>query len=715
MSLGSRTCYRISTLARNQTATIPKEPLLFLYPRYCASSAIQAPPALSKLRTPRIDLPTPSKQDEFIAEAVPAVSHYAVSYESINNALSASSKYVRAKETSSRPLKSDPVSDEECKRENSRSTSTTKLENDARMPQPQSLEEALATLTKESLRAKLESSCVTSRRKRPSASRIRQEAMHIHRTLRDQLRKKDDWCSDWTIPLRELEENFPRQETGSGSKLLAMNTMSSRLLHDETDSQKYLKENYQRYLQTRAQDMPIPNIWSYSGFTKYVTELTQSKVTRHMNRFLYADRRDHYIMVERILGKIFFDDSLRPFLTIEAFNAAIGFFLRHDNPSRVRKLFTLMEKFSMDNDPETFNLMMGGAAAQKDLHNYTYLLRSMLRKGVKPNKATWLALLTVTTPNAAKLQIIDSMRERGILDDEAVLRDAACEVVPLAIVSHIQSGRDIASFFKENDHMYGPQWLSVRAGNKLCQRLLEHGLMTEAIEVLDIMVMRRCYPSNVTLNIFLGHCKRQRDLEGALCLIHWFHTICHSSSRTIACDTLTYDILFSLAWELCHFNCCRVIWCVACIDAAVSFRMQTLVLKSLLRNTPDKPRNQQQMWMKSAGKFIVGIDIYVGGESHRAHAGRTIINKLTDWAAMGDHRATAAKLASTVLEKDLEAVKHYSYAANFRELLTTALELDNTWRTDGTWRSGSTLWKRENAVRIDTQRRKDNPKWRWVS
>ena len=704
MSLGSRTFHRSSILAKTHTVAIPREPLLFLYPHHFTSSAIQAPLAVPEARAHNLDdFSILSKQVTHIDQAIPTLSDD-VPPKSATCTARTQIDGLQAEKTSSGPLKLEQELNDRSKRFEREVLSTNSL-SDANEVPPQALKDALASLTKESLQDWFKSRHVATGR--TSAREVRQKLVHAQAELKSRLHDQEPWPFDWSIPLQELEKHFPLQEDDSKGGAVFSATTAFDQVAFKINIKEQIRMKRRKLIQIRAQDIPRPVSWSCPNLTDYVTELTQSEVTRHMNRLLYEDGKDHARAVARILKDIFLDGSSQPFLTFEAFNMAINFFVRHEMFHSVRNFYTLMENLGMDTDPETINIMLRSAASRKDLDNFNFLFGAMIRKRIKPTEDTWVALLTAVVSDAARVRIVNSMRERGILKHKSILKSVANEVVPLGITNHVNGGQDIASFFREVDSMYGPRWLSGSACNKMCQILGEQNLMPEAIEVLDIMVARGCHPTAITLNIFLGHCKRQRDLEGAIYLLHWFHTIWPSISKHH--DTSTYDILFSLAWESLHFNCCRVIWCTACIEAAVSYRMRELVLKSLLQNTPEVPQYASQLWMKSAGKFIVGIDRRINGDSERVSAGNTVFSKLTNWAETGPQRAASRKLASLVLARDFEASKNYSHRGSFMKRLAAAFELDKTWRTDGAWWSNSLLWKIQNAVDIDTQEKTDKP------
>ncbi|KAL9118159.1 MAG: hypothetical protein Q9187_005299 [Circinaria calcarea] len=507
------------------------------------------------------------------------------------------------------------------------------------------------------------------------------------------LKDKGIWSYDWRIPLQALEKCS--QCLGSGAEVPAASLPSIR---------RFILGEKPQYRQVQVKDIPRPQVWSASTFTAYVEHLTQSATSRHMNRYLYAEGQSHVTIVESTLKMLFTHSSLRGHLTIRSFNEALVFFYKHNMISSVRMFFTLMEKLHMDTSAETFNIMLRGASSRKDLHNFTFLLRTMITKGIRPTADTWIALIVAVHSKAAKLCIVRSMRERGFMDRRRIVKSVLSHLLPPEIVSYVESGRNIPTLFQDLDRKYEPGWLSVSAGNQMCQKLGENGLMPEALEVLDLMVDRGCLPDKVTLMIFLGHCRRQRDMGGAKQILDWFHSMYGLNLKE---DVL--DILFTLAWRSCYYNCCRVIWRVACVHGAVSYRMQQLVMRSLIRNTPEQPQTRAQHWMKSIGKVVIGINLRTTHDADDLGMGLEIMKKLVDRVESGIQRAASLRLAKLMLVQDLEAAKQFDLNGVFTGLLDKALDLDRKWGLGNIHSAKSTLWKVQNAIKVDVIRKGKNP------
>ncbi|MCJ1382091.1 hypothetical protein MMC17_005203 [Xylographa soralifera] len=487
------------------------------------------------------------------------------------------------------------------------------------------------------------------------------------------------WSYDWRPAFLELKQHYEAGGTTITKPLLVTYN---------------LPRGASRYYQVRAQDIPRPAIWSNFTFAAHVKKLAQSKVSRLMHRHLYRKQITHTDAVHAIIMLLFKDASLRPYVSTEAFNIALSFCYKNSNISSARKLFNIMDDIHVTISAETFNIMLRGAAARKDLHNFTYLLRVMTGRGVSPDGDTWIAFLMVIKDKRVKLLITRYMRESGMLKDAAMLQPVVGQIIDIEFASHLADDQDVESFVLLMDSRYGPNWLSTHAGNQMCYIFGENGLVSQAIEVLGLMVDRGCQPDNVTLHIFLGHCRRLRQPQRAIELLQLFKL-----QYNVSPNQDEYDSMFMLAWRSKLMNCCRVIWRVACLEAAVSYRMQELVLRSLLCNTPEHPRTTTQRFIKTAAKVIIGIDIHSSTSSEELDPRWKTMQLLSQFSSTGEDRERSLRLAKQIIARDLDATRHYKLSGNLTDLFAEALALDRSWEDEAIVQR-PIMWKIQHALDV---------------
>ncbi|KAI9881456.1 MAG: hypothetical protein M1830_000018 [Pleopsidium flavum] len=441
--------------------------------------------------------------------------------------------------------------------------------------------------------------------------------------------------------------------------------------------------------QIRADKIPRPIIWTTLSFAKHVEDLTDSTVSRLMHRHLYKGKDSHVVMVAQLLRNLFHNPLNDNIISVRAFNAALKFLYKHNMISTARTLFGRMESLRRRMTSETFNIMLRGVAARKDLHNFTFLLRLMVRRGIKPNPGTWVALVMAVPSRAVQMRIEASMRRKGLLDNPDTVKDVMALGISDELTGHLSSGQGVQSFIERIDEAYSPAWISQSSLNQILDKIGERGSFSTALETLELVHDRGIQPDTKTLNTLISHCHRQGNLNEAVRLVQHFQL-----RFLVRPDEITYHILFVLAWKCQQYNVCRTVWRHGCLKAAVSHKMQEQVLRSLIRNTPTQPKTKGEMWMTSAGKVIAGIAPDEG-----------IMERLIGWSEQGAQRCENLALAKEMLAQDLAALRSYRSAQPLVYQLRDALALDRSWAHNHVRKNTSTIWKVENAINIRLVRR----------
>ncbi len=360
--------------------------------------------------------------------------------------------------------------------------------------------------------------------------------------------------------------------------------------------------------QQRADEIGPPETWTPTTLANYVEDLTESRVTRSMHDRLHKKGESYVDKVANIICELFNDPSKEQIIFVRALNSALRFLYKYNLVHLVRAVFLRAEDLKVHMVPETFNIMLRGAATAKDLHNFTFILQMMIKRSVRPNAATWVAFLMAVESKPVKLQIINVMRSMGILQDRSIFKDTAAQVISGEMVGYLKSGQDVHAFMSDMDKRFGPEWLSVDAANRILHDLGGQGAISEAHELFKIMDNRFLRPNTISFNTLLAHCLHQRKVFAALQLLDSM-----KSEWTLDPDGSTFDLVFKLGWDRCYYNFCRVTWHYACMAGYVSHRMRDLVLQSLLWDPAIKTKTVKQAWKASAGNFIVGNDISDNG------------------------------------------------------------------------------------------------------
>ena len=436
--------------------------------------------------------------------------------------------------------------------------------------------------------------------------------------------------------------------------------------------------------QVRVDDIPRPEVWTTLSFADYVADLVHSTVSRSMQRHLYKDENPHVLMVRQRLLELFKNPEYDDIISVRAFNNALNFFYKHSMISTMRTLFIRIDLLRLRMLPETFNIMLRSAAAQKDLHHYTALLKLMIQRGHKPNASSWVALMMAVPSRAVQLRIESRMRELGLLRSPEAVTGITTLILPGELVGHLKSGQDMITFIGRVDRIYGQDWMSPMSLNRVLDVIGERGSFSQALDTIKLFRERGIRPNTISLKTLLSHCYLQGNLDEAVRLMQYIPL-----QFRVPFDEFTYHQLFLLAWKSRRYNVCRTVWRHACMAAAVSYKMQELMLRSLVRNTPSQPKTKGEMWNLSAAKVIAGVAIQPG-----------TVAKLIGWSETGQQREKNLALAKEVLAKDLAAVLLHRPARSLMRDLTEAHALDRDWVHNQLWKGTSTIWKLEHAVNI---------------
>ncbi|KAL8946812.1 MAG: hypothetical protein Q9222_006837 [Ikaeria aurantiellina] len=469
------------------------------------------------------------------------------------------------------------------------------------------------------------------------------------------LKDKGSWSYDWRTPLRDLEEQpIPGRSTDTGKTLVPIN-------HDRIQIQHNIK----------ADDIPKPSIWTEKSFHVYVAQLASSKVDRLVARRIYPRGIAHADAVADILTRLFADQNLRYAVSITAGNVGLGFFFSHGRFARGRNLFDRLQELQKGRHSSTFNIMLKAAADQKDLFTFTYILKTMIRHGVRPNLHTWIYLAQAVQDNEVRMKIVEKLSEKGLLRNSSTLQAAVATLMPQILTAHFISGKDYLSLLESLDSRFGPHWYSGLS----CERIVEEvGLkksIQEALVVLQELHKRGYNPTQGMLLLLLRQCSWTKAHKTATEILRLFHEdFSVNPSRPI------YDVLFKQAWRNRLHNSCRVIWMHACVTGHTSFNMQETIRRSLYaeRSLEPEAKSLLRFWEEFAGKVITGHGMN--------NSFPRFLYLMSLWKPANESvndRDRFLRAVKSILNGDLAAVGQYDTAKPLDELFSEALAMDERW------------------------------------
>ncbi|KAL8775069.1 MAG: hypothetical protein Q9209_000548 [Squamulea sp. 1 TL-2023] len=469
------------------------------------------------------------------------------------------------------------------------------------------------------------------------------------------LKDRGSWSYDWRIPLGDLERYHVPD--GNGAVVPASIPVPLERIHALHN--------------IRVGQIPQPPTWTTSSFYAYVVRVTSSKVTRLVARQIYPNGESHTVAVANTLAHLFADPALKYVVSIEAGNVALRFLFDHGKFARAQDLFGQLQELQKDTDSSTYNIMLGAAAKQKDLHTFTYILKMMILHRVRPTGQTWLHLVRAVREDDVRMMIINRMDERDLLVDPATTKEAIALLMPQLVVKHLDSGRNVQELFGALDNRYGPEWCSTSAAESLINGVGVRHSTEEALVILKKLYDRGYRPTHGILLLLLRQCSWSKSHEAAVELLCLFRT-----EYNMKPSTQIYDVLFQQAWKGRLYNCCRVLWIHACIHGHTSFDMQRMVKKSLCvaRSTLPADPSRSIIWEETAGKVIIGH-----GRQNSTTRFQSLMSLWKPIQIGRQVRDRFLRAARSILDGDLAAVGQYRIQEPLDELLRKALKVDRQW------------------------------------
>ena len=512
--------------------------------------------------------------------------------------------------------------------------------------------------------------------------------------INQRLKDKGRLSYDWRIPLLQLEQ---AAASSKGNQHLKSYTGAEYRI-------QRIARGPSQYSAQLAREVPRPAVWSEATLYYYVVKIAETQKTqKHVPGFRKRkdlDRSSNTADITKIFEDLFYDDSVKKFLSSEACNAALRFFYMHGMISKARALFSRMESLQLDIPSATFNLMLRGAALNRDLHNFTYLLQRMIQRGFRPDDDTWVSLLIAVNSKEIRAIVAHKMRERNVILSPGSTKAVAELMIQNEVDLHLGGGHDPNTFVDHMDIRYGTQWLNTRIVNKLLYELGKRGC-TNGLVLLEQIKQRSFVPDDVTMNTLLRLCPQPSLYHDAIEVLKFF-----DSQFGMGPGDQAYETLLNMAWNGGLLNWARVVWRSACIDGHVNFHTRFRVFQSLLdhdlrelssSDKADSRDNQGrgQTFRRLAGHFVVGVRRPQTAEL--ANLGRAL------WVSNFDSKNLSVTRARLQIQSDLRNAKLCRLKVPLHELLRQALELDLKWKAEGFWKNEDRQRRLQDGIQVDVE------------
>ena len=525
---------------------------------------------------------------------------------------------------------------------------------------------------------------------------------------------------DWRIALSDLQKHYTPEKINEpkdiDTSVLLPNLTQNPGSHTQGSDSSNEIQNPVRKVTTRsrnyrsfrlARNISPPIEWSQSNLAVYVEALAESQRTQARVAWAEKPRLKGWANIEDVVAafdKVFYSTASQQSLSIEACNTALRFYYDHGMMAKARSLYIRMEDLKMHISTETFNILLRGSASRRDLHNFTFLLNNLTRRGFKPNEKTWTLFLQVVDPSKVRAVIARKMAELNMLDKIGIRRDVAAHMLQYEIVNYLGNGHDQRSFLDYMNSKYGIGWLSTTAGNQLLNEVAKLKSPAESLDLLYEMNQAGFMPNDISINTLLRHCLPLRGHELAIEILDAFkhHYRLHPGPES-------YETLLLQAWRSRLLNLSTVIWRSACIYGAVTDKMESLVFQSLLSYTIAQDKRIQSdniaktsnpsryaKFKNYAARCVIGLD---GPREARLNQAVNILQL--------DPRTRTLKLAQDLLESSLRVSRTCLLKSNFTQLLRQALTMDKIWAAECSYKKDGWREKfpRTIAVYVKFKRR----------
>ncbi|KAJ5390760.1 uncharacterized protein N7496_001828 [Penicillium cataractarum] len=443
-----------------------------------------------------------------------------------------------------------------------------------------------------------------------------------------------------------------------------------------------------------------PSFASVKEFADHVEDVVNSqprnpfKAAREDERsdIPYAGRAATY------LSRLFSRDSNRKFFSTAALNSALRYLYKYERLSVARTVFSEAEHLAT---VDSYNILLQSAALRQDRRMFEFFLEAMAQRRIRPNAGTWLALLQGMLTQKTKAMIIKDMAKKGYMKDINAIRSALQSTISDSFFVHLESGRDVHSFFDLMIKTHGADWFTASLLSQMfnvTSRLKNRVAMQE---LLDICIEYHLDMNSACLMQVLDMV--EDDIFTAL---EYTFKIMKRLSFTLEGHAL--EKLFFIAYKGCHYNICRVLWHYACMEDAGTHHMRAVVLDSLVRNVSLRTSSDdvRKIWHVCAGKVIIRRNSRAKFRISQEHLDQLppefhhnpFLYLVSGYKA-GPDRALQLQLAKAYMHRDIltEAFPKYSLPL----MLEAAATMDQEW-AGKPW---PLAWMLQNSIGIPTTRK----------
>ena len=436
----------------------------------------------------------------------------------------------------------------------------------------------------------------------------------------------------------------------------------------------------------RADQLPLPELWSVKSFAQYVKDLCAMRLTRGVQRELYPDEETFQQNIAATLENLFTDEKLTPYFSNHAFNVALQFTSMHTQlGSTMELLYTTAKQLGVHRQIWTYNILIERALKMNQIDGLRDLVKDMQAASVVPDGFTWSKLILFLRSAAPRRPILDFVLQAYPEDFLAINAHIAQRLVEIEMVQHLAKEPDGLQFFIQRmDRAFGPRWITARTLEKVLTTCAYHGLWEAADEMVQLAFERKTEMTPGVIQALMYFHYMRGDLHAAIDLLQspWVSELGYDSAYAV-------HWAFLVAWKRQRYNVCRVLWRYAASRGLISYEMQSQVYNSLIHNN----RNlavlpQRRSWEDVAGKFVIGTDLDTTNFEVQFprltkyfSTTKDPLQWLAQWTPNDGTRDEQLSLVYAIMHRDLTAWKVLKPVPkeDLPELLNAARRKDQAW------------------------------------
>ncbi|KAL1961256.1 hypothetical protein VTO42DRAFT_3202 [Malbranchea cinnamomea] len=451
-------------------------------------------------------------------------------------------------------------------------------------------------------------------------------------------------------------------------------------------------------VQRRPVDVPRPSEWNVKTLANYIDDLVRCELPESKMRLYYDDESAFYEETADIILNLLSDPGVHKFVSSKVVRTVISFFVHHQNLTSLNRLLPMFDGLMTT---RAFNELLRAASRRSDLFLFMNYISLMMHAGVVPNGWEWVHFLKGIQSSKIRSYMLLHLKQLGVLQPPHILKAAVASSLQDSFAFHVSTGKDVFAYLEGLERVFG-NWISSQAINNL---ILEAGWMRspEAMAAILEYCRRKDIPlDNMSLIYGLLYFVDTKRFKAG---IEFFLDMVQT--RRVRRTDVSMQLLFVLAWKRRAYNVTRLIWRYCCLEGSVSEAMQEMVSRSLIRNTPVEPKNQGDIWRKTIGKVVVGVenDLVLSGvdpanPDHLLEPQFAVENpKLPPKIfPANSSRPEQVQCAKQLLDKDLESCEKYEAFMAFEDMLWPAMQRDLEWGPHARQRGPE--WLAENAIRV---------------